>query len=80
MPLLTSAICIYAWLSSPSSIIFTEKHFILFAIFVGFLFGEMASDIILAHLTKSDYPKFYNILTPLFLMSFLVIFQYIIQM
>ena len=38
-----------------------DQHYILFSVFVGYLFGEMASDIILAHLTKSTFPKFKSI-------------------
>lgn len=75
LPLIFTGIFIYTWLSSSSSIIFSENHFIAFAIFTGLLFGEMASDIILAHLTKSEYPRFLNIYIPLFLTSLLVNLQ-----
>lgn len=69
-PLIVSGTIITIWITSPSSIIFSQQHFILFALFVGFLFGEMASDIILAHLTKSDYPRFNGIYLLLFWMAF----------
>jgi ethanolaminephosphotransferase len=71
-PLVITGCAIYNWLGSPASIVFTEHHFILFAIFIGFVFGEMASDIILAHLTKSPYPRFMNIYFSLFFISMLV--------
>lgn len=79
-PLVITGCFIYNWLSSPSSIVFTEYHFILFAIFIGFLFGEMASDIILAHLTKSAYPRFMNIYFSLFFISMLVNLQGLFNM
>ncbi|KAG0735075.1 hypothetical protein G6F57_008371 [Rhizopus arrhizus] len=60
-PFLLCTIIIYLWLRSPGSTIFIEEHYILFSVFVGYLFGEMASDIILAHLTKSTFPKFKSI-------------------
>ncbi|KAK4514582.1 uncharacterized protein ATC70_002180 [Mucor velutinosus] len=79
LPLVFTGIFIYTWLSSSSSIIFTENHFIAFAIFSGLLFGEMASDIILAHLTKSEYPRFISIYAPLFLSSLIVNLQSFFQ-
>lgn len=75
LPLIFSGVFIYTWLSSSSSVVFSENHFIAFAIFSGLLFGEMASDIILAHLTKSDYPRFISIYAPLFLTSLVVNLQ-----
>ncbi|RCI05140.1 hypothetical protein CU098_013317 [Rhizopus stolonifer] len=71
-PLLFTALIVFQWLASPASVIFSEQHFILFAVYVGLLFGEMASDIILAHLTKSEYPRFFNIYLSLIFMALLV--------
>ncbi|KAG0786687.1 hypothetical protein G6F57_002733 [Rhizopus arrhizus] len=42
-----------------------HHHFILFAITTGIVFGRMATKIILAHLTKSSFPKFTVLLVPL---------------
>lgn len=69
-PLVVTGTIITIWITAASSIIFKQQHFILFALYVGFLFGEMASDIILAHLTKSDYPRFNNIYWSLFFVAF----------
>ncbi|CAG8482114.1 11282_t:CDS:2 [Diversispora eburnea] len=55
----------YLWLSSPNSYIFRDKHFILFAMTIGIVFGRMATKIILAHLTKMPFPN-KEILTPEF--------------
>jgi hypothetical protein len=74
-PLIISGTIITTWITSPSSVIFKQDHFILFAIYVGLLFGEMASDIILAHLTKSIYPQFKNIYYSLFVMALFVKLQ-----
>lgn len=60
-PIVFTGVLIAYWISSPSSTIYSQQHFILFSIFIGLLFGEMASDIILAHLTKSKYPSFKKI-------------------
>ncbi|CEJ02843.1 hypothetical protein RMCBS344292_16837 [Rhizopus microsporus] len=60
-PFILCTVIVYLWLTSRGTRIFADQHFILFSIFVGFLFGEMASDIILAHLTKSAFPKFKSI-------------------
>ncbi|GAN10295.1 ethanolaminephosphotransferase 1 [Mucor ambiguus] len=79
LPLIFTGIFIYTWLSSSPSIIFTENHFIAFAILSGLLFGEMASDIILAHLTKSEYPRFISIYAPLCLSMLIVRLQSFFQ-
>ncbi|GAA5800021.1 hypothetical protein HPULCUR_005442 [Helicostylum pulchrum] len=60
-PIVFTGVLISYWISSPSSTIYSQQHFILFSVFIGLLFGEMASDIILAHLTKSKYPSFKKI-------------------
>ncbi|KAI7906091.1 CDP-alcohol phosphatidyltransferase-domain-containing protein [Cokeromyces recurvatus] len=65
MPIATYIICFYAWIMSPYSTILTHQHFILFAITTGIVFGRMATKVILAHLTKSKFPKFTVLLIPL---------------
>ncbi|KAI8142474.1 hypothetical protein BJV82DRAFT_615018 [Fennellomyces sp. T-0311] len=60
------------WLWSPYSVILDQEHYILFALAVGIMFGMMASNIILAHLTKSPFPSFTGILGSLWLMAFLI--------
>lgn len=66
---------VFGWLASPYTIIFSGQHYILFSLFIGLLFGEMASDIILAHLTKSRFPKFISIIHSLWVVSVLVNIQ-----
>lgn len=60
------------WLWSPYSVILEHEHYILFALAVGIMFGMMASNIILAHLTKSPFPSFTGILGSLWLMAILI--------
>ncbi|KAI8878182.1 Choline/ethanolaminephosphotransferase [Backusella circina FSU 941] len=57
-PIIIQTFILYLWLSSNQFTLFKDSHFILFAVYIGLLFGEMASDIILAHLTKSEFPHF----------------------
>ncbi|KAI8987026.1 CDP-alcohol phosphatidyltransferase-domain-containing protein [Pilobolus umbonatus] len=71
--LITAFVC--GWLASPYTVIFSGQHYILFALLIGLLFGEMASDIILAHLTKSRFPRFISIIHSLWVMSILVNIQ-----
>ncbi|KAG0168847.1 hypothetical protein DFQ30_004239 [Apophysomyces sp. BC1015] len=61
-PFTSYSLAIYFWLSSPYSIIFKEQHMILFSLYFGLLFGLMASNIILAHLTRSEFPGFSSVL------------------
>ncbi|KAI9478380.1 MAG: hypothetical protein EXX96DRAFT_245893 [Benjaminiella poitrasii] len=65
MPITTYIVCFYAWIMSPYSSILNHQHFILFAITTGIVFGRMATKVILAHLTKSKFPKFTVLLIPL---------------
>lgn len=65
MPVATYIVCLYFWAMSPYSNILSHRHFILFAITTGIVFGRMATKVILAHLTKSKFPKFTVLLIPL---------------
>ncbi|KAK4510761.1 uncharacterized protein ATC70_005194 [Mucor velutinosus] len=65
MPIATYIASLYLWVMSPYSTILTHRHFILFAITTGIVFGRMATKVILAHLTKSKFPKFTVLLIPL---------------
>lgn len=64
-PIATYVISLYLWVMSPYSTILTHRHFILFSITTGIVFGRMATKVILAHLTKSKFPKFTVLLIPL---------------
>ncbi|KAI9301069.1 CDP-alcohol phosphatidyltransferase-domain-containing protein [Cunninghamella echinulata] len=65
LPIVTYSVCFISWVSSPYSYILTHHHFILYALTTGIVFGRMASKIILAHLTKSRFPRFTVLLIPL---------------
>ncbi|EIE81052.1 hypothetical protein G6F46_005380 [Rhizopus delemar] len=65
MPIAIYITSFYFWAISPYSTILSHHHFILFTITAGIVFGRMATKIILAHLTKSSFPKFTVLLVPL---------------
>jgi ethanolaminephosphotransferase len=65
MPIATYITCLCLWVTSPYSSILSHEHYILFAITTGIVFGRMATKVILAHLTKSAFPKFTVLLIPL---------------
>ncbi|KAL1933154.1 hypothetical protein VTP01DRAFT_8832 [Rhizomucor pusillus] len=71
-PIASYSVAISLWAWSPYSIILEQEHFILFTVTVGIMFGFMASNIILAHLTKSPFPSFYGLLGALWLMAILI--------
>ncbi|KAI8365273.1 CDP-alcohol phosphatidyltransferase-domain-containing protein [Radiomyces spectabilis] len=62
----------YAWLMSPYSIVFRDQHLVLFLLTTGTLFGLIASNVILAHLTKSAYPNLWWLVAPIVIMCLLV--------
>ncbi|KAI8070516.1 CDP-alcohol phosphatidyltransferase-domain-containing protein [Gongronella butleri] len=65
MPITVYSISLMSWVLSPYSFILSHKHFMLFAVATGIVFGRMASKIILAHLTKSRFPRFTVLLLPM---------------
>ncbi|KAI8381364.1 CDP-alcohol phosphatidyltransferase-domain-containing protein [Radiomyces spectabilis] len=72
LPLLAYVAAICLWVFSPYSSILADEHLILFSLTVGLVFGMMASDIILAHLTKSPFPTFKRALIPLWICVLIV--------
>lgn len=64
-PIATYIISLYLWVMSPYSTILSHRHFILFSVTTGIVFGRMATKVILAHLTKSKFPTFTVLLIPL---------------
>ena len=64
-PIIIYCVAIYVWCTSPYSFILSHQYFIPFALAIGTVFGHMASKIILAHLTKSTFPKPTILLVPL---------------
>lgn len=71
-PITLYTLAVTLWLASPYSFVLKEEHYILFVVTVGILFGLMASNIILAHLTKSPFPSFPGILGTLWLLVILI--------
>lgn len=65
MPIAVYSVAFLSWVLSPYSSILSHHHFILYAITTGIVFGRIASKIILAHLTKSRFPRFTVLLIPL---------------
>ncbi|KAI8344191.1 CDP-alcohol phosphatidyltransferase-domain-containing protein [Chlamydoabsidia padenii] len=65
MTMAVYSIAFLSWALSPYSFILSHHHFILYAITVGIVFGRIASKIILAHLTKSRFPRFTVLMVPL---------------
>ncbi|KAI9009503.1 CDP-alcohol phosphatidyltransferase-domain-containing protein [Gaertneriomyces semiglobifer] len=62
---------IYLWLGSPFSNIVND-HLVTFVITVGLVFGRIATAIILAHVTHTDYPSYWTMLTPMFIGATLI--------
>ncbi|CDS05172.1 hypothetical protein LRAMOSA07701 [Lichtheimia ramosa] len=71
-PIVVFALAEFCWVMSPTSTILKGEHLCLFALTVGMLFGLMASNIILAHLTRSPYPNLGFIVAPIVVMAILV--------
>lgn len=71
-PITLYTLAVTLWIASPYSYVLKEEHYILFVVTVGILFGLMASNIILAHLTKSPFPSFPGILGTLWLLVTLI--------
>ena len=65
---------------SPDSIVMSGKHFVLCSLAIGTLFGQLASSIIFAHLTKSSFPNLIGLVAPVVVMSILVNFPSIASM
>ncbi|KAI8082891.1 CDP-alcohol phosphatidyltransferase-domain-containing protein [Halteromyces radiatus] len=71
-PITLYSLAIYLWVSSPYSHLFENQDIILFSLTIGILFGMMASDIIVAHLTRNEFPPFKVSLGLLWTMALLV--------
>ena len=54
-----------AWLLSPHSTIIRDNHLVLFCFTMSFVFGRMTTKIILAHLTRQEFPYWTVMLGPL---------------
>ena len=68
-PLLAFTILMGAWATSPYSILLAEEHLFTFAFLSAALFGRIASNVILAHLTKAPFPEELGYFAPLAVVS-----------
>ncbi|CAO3582368.1 unnamed protein product [Absidia cylindrospora] len=75
-PITSYMLAVYLWISSPYSHVFENNDVILFSLVIGILFGMMASDIIVAHLTLNVYPSFKFVLGFLWTMAILMNIAY----
>ncbi|RKU44625.1 hypothetical protein DL546_007175 [Coniochaeta pulveracea] len=64
-PMAVFTISIGAWLYSPYSTLMRENHLVLFCVTMAFVFGRMTTKMILAHLTRQDFPMWTVMLWPL---------------
>lgn len=71
VPLIAFCVAIWIWTTSPYSCVITNNHLVLFSLSITFVFGRMTTSIILAHLTKQNFPHWSLPLLPLFLGTFL---------
>ncbi|KAI9489985.1 CDP-alcohol phosphatidyltransferase-domain-containing protein [Zychaea mexicana] len=67
VPIAVYCSAVYAWCMSPHSFILSHHYLVPYFVAIGIVFGRMASKIILAHLTRSAFPKFTILLVPLVL-------------
>ena len=68
-PLLVFTILMGGWSTSPYSVLLAEEHLFAFAFLSAALFGRIASNVILAHLTKGAFPDGLAYFTPLAVVS-----------
>lgn len=66
LPILFLTLSVYSWLTSPSSIVLSENHLVLFSLTMSLVFGRVTTSIILAHLTKQPFPYWSVPMYPLF--------------
>ncbi|SAM03402.1 hypothetical protein [Absidia glauca] len=78
-PITAYCLAIYLWVSSPYSHVFENQDIVLFSLVVGILFGMMASDIIVAHLTHNVFPSFKLSLGLLWMIAILVNIPHVIS-
>ena len=66
VPFVAYVVAAIAWLAAPGSTI-VKEHLILFYMVIGFVFGRIAAKIILAHVTKMEYPHLTVLYFPLWI-------------
>ncbi|KAJ3087260.1 hypothetical protein HK102_011473 [Quaeritorhiza haematococci] len=70
LPFLSFVASMYLWAAAPGSTI-VRSHVVLYSVTVGIVFGRIATKIILAHLTKLEYPMFTVLQIPLLVAAIL---------
>jgi ethanolaminephosphotransferase len=50
------SLSVFIWVGSPYSAILSDNHLVLFALSLSFTFGRTTTAIILAHLTRQEFP------------------------
>jgi ethanolaminephosphotransferase len=76
-PIFLFTSCLCAWLASPYSHLLKDNHLSLLCFTLSPAFGRMTTKIILAHLTRQDFPMWTVMLAPLVLGSMLVNLPYL---
>ncbi|KAI8065955.1 CDP-alcohol phosphatidyltransferase-domain-containing protein [Gongronella butleri] len=72
LPMAVFSVAQYYWALSPYSIVADDRHFLLFTLANGTLFGFLVSSIIFAHLTKSPFPNIMALVAPVVVMAVLI--------
>lgn len=67
VPIFVFSLGLYLWLDSPYSSLLSDNHLVLFTLAVSLTFGRMTTSIILAHLTKQQFPFWSLLQMPLLL-------------
>lgn len=65
IPMLVFVGSLIAWLGSPYSHLLSDNHLALLCLTLSFVFGRMTTKIILAHLTRQQFPWWTSLILPL---------------
>lgn len=64
-PMVIFCAALFFWIGSPESHIMSQNYVSLLCVTLSFVFGRMTTKIILAHLTKQDFPYWTTMLIPI---------------
>ncbi|CAN6655124.1 cholinephosphotransferase 1 [Trichomonascus vanleenenianus] len=71
VPIASMSTAVWFWTTGPYSILLRDNHLVLFTVTMSFVFGRVTTSIILAHLTKQEFPYWSLPMLPLFWGAFL---------
>lgn len=71
IPIAVLGVAVWFWTTSPYSILLADNHLVMFTLAISCVFGRTTTSIILAHLTKQEFPYWSLVMFPLFLGVFL---------